>query len=74
MTGGYNEAIDKVRITKTRKSKRSKEVVEDVTDIDEEMEDQVKNVVKGLALGRGQFLLAVAWVTKESKLNHIKFP
>ena len=47
--------------------------MEDVTDIDEEMEDQVKNVVKGLALGRGQFLLAIAWVTKESKLNHIKF-
>ena len=74
LTGGYDEALDRVRITKPRKSKRSKEVMEDVTAIDEEMEDQVKNVVKGLALGRGQFLLAVAWVTKESKLNHIKFP
>ena len=74
MTGGYNEALDKVRITKTRKLKRSKEMVEDVADIDEEMSDQVKNMVKGLALGHGQFLLAAACVTKESKLNHIKFP
>ena len=30
--------------------------------------------MKGLSLGNEKFLLAVAWVTKESKLMHIKFP
>ena len=38
------------------------------------MKNQVKNVVKGLDLGDGTFLLAVARVTKESKLMHMKFP
>ena len=74
LTGTYDEALDKVRVTKTKKTKRYGETTEDLKTIPKSMKDQVKNVVKGLDLGDGQFLLAVAWVTKESKLNHIKFP
>ena len=38
------------------------------------MKNQVKNVAKSLSIGDGKCLLAVAWVTKESKLMHMKFP
>ena len=47
---------------------------EDFADFTEERKNQVKNVVKGLALGGGNFFLALTWVTKGSKLMHMKFP
>ena len=45
--GSYNEAMDKVRVTKTRKTKRNKseachETTEDFANLTEEMKNQVK--------------------------------
>ena len=42
--------------------------------IEQEALDHVINVIKGLQLTNGEFLLAVAWVTIKSKLYHKKFP
>ena len=41
---------------------------------DDETNYYVKAVVKGLSLGDGEVLLAVAWVTKEGKEYHTMFP
>ena len=38
------------------------------------MTDYVKNVVQALQLEGGEVLLAVAWVTEESRLYHQMFP
>ena len=43
-------------------------------DLDQEAEDHVKNVVKGLELGNNEYLIAIAWCTEEQKLYHRKFP
>ena len=74
LTGSYDEALETVRVTKTRKSKRNGKVMENLNDVEKEAADQVKNVVQGLGLGNGEFMLAVAWVTEESRLNHKKYP
>ena len=71
--------MDKVRVTKTRKTRCNNsetyhETTEDFADLPGEMKNQVKHFVKGSSLGNGKFLLAVAWVTKESKLMHIHCP
>ena len=51
------------------------ETTEDFVDLTKEMKkNQVKKVVKGLDLGGGNVLLAVAWVAIEPKLTHMKFP
>ena len=49
------------------------EVEEGICD-DNDTADYVKNVVKALKLGNGEVLLAVAWVTEESRLYHQMFP
>ena len=58
---------------KVRNSRKGKSR-EELKLLDEETKDHVKNIIKGLKLGNGQILLAVAWVTKEAKLYHKKFP
>ena len=70
--------MDKVHVTKTREKNGIKtshaKTTEDFADLTGEMKNQVKTVVIGLVLGDRKFLLAIAWVTKESKLMHMKFP
>ena len=60
LKGGYDEALDKVRINrKRRKTKGGKvelEESDDLKDLGEEADDTVKNVVKGLSLGNGEYL------------------
>ena len=34
----------------------------------------IKTVVEALTLGEDEILLAVAWTTKEGRLNHMKYP
>ena len=78
LTGSYDEAMDLVRVKKKRRSKtRGKETIDNETivkDLDQEAEDHVKNVVKGLELGNNEYLIAIAWCTEEQKLYHRKFP
>lgn len=45
-----------------------------VINVDKEAKDFVKNVVEGLKIGNNEFLLAVAWITKEGYIYHRKFP
>ena len=45
-----------------------------VSDLGEDASDHVKNVVKGLGLGNGRYLIAIAWTTKEQRKWHMKFP
>ena len=60
LKGSYDEALDKVRINKKRRTKKAGKVELDesgeVKDLGEEAEDSVKNVVKGLSLGGGEYL------------------
>lgn len=60
LKGSYDEALDKVRINKKRRTKKGGKVELDesgeVKDLGEEAEDSVKNVVKGLSLGDGEYL------------------
>lgn len=85
MTGTYSEAENLVRVRKVKKKKVlddavfppvEKDVVEDEVEdsVDEETNNYVRSVVKALTLGDDEVLLAVAFVTKEGKLYHIKFP
>ena len=60
--------------TKRNKNKPYHETTEDFTDLTKEMKNQIKNVVKGLDLKVRKFLLTVVWITKESKLMHVKCP
>ena len=73
LSATYDLAKDSVTVTKTRQSKKGKSA-EDIKILDDEAKDHVKNVIKGLGLGNGQILLAVAWITKESKKYHKKYP
>jgi hypothetical protein len=45
-----------------------------VLDVNKEAKDFVKNVVEGLKIGTNEFLLAVAWITKEGRRYHQKIP
>ena len=45
-----------------------------MSDLGEDTADYVKNVVKGIGLGNGRYLIAIAWTTKEQQKWHIKFP
>ena len=78
LTGSYDEATNLVRVTKKRRTKvKGKQTIHDqstVTDLDDQAEDHVKNVVKGLDLGNNEYLIAIAWCTEEQKLHHKKFP
>ena len=74
LTRSYDEALETIRVTKTQKSKRNGKVMENLLNVEQEAADQVRNVVKGLGLGNREFMLAVAWVTEESRLNHKKYP
>jgi hypothetical protein len=73
LSASYDLAKDLVTVVKTRQSKKGKST-EAMRILDEEAKDHVKNVIKGLGLGDGQILLAVAWITKESKKYHKKYP
>ena len=48
--------------------------MENVNDVDREAADLVNSVVKGPDLENGEFMLTIAWVTEESRLNHMKYP
>lgn len=60
LKGSYDEALDKVRINKQRRKKKGGKVELnescEVKDLGEEADDSVKNVVKGLSLGNGEYL------------------
>ena len=43
-------------------------------DVNKEEKDFMKNIVEGLKIGNTEFLLAVAWITKECRRYHQKFP
>lgn len=73
LTASYDLATDLVTVVKVRNSRKGKSS-EELKKIDEEAKAHVKNVIKGLGLGDGQILLAVAWVTAEGKLYHKKYP
>ena len=45
-----------------------------VINVDKEANDFMKNIVEGLKIGNNEFLLAVAWITKEGRRYHQKFP
>ena len=74
LTGSYNEAKESIRISKTRKSKEGNKTTADLTSVSDEAKQHVENVIKGLSLGNGEFLIVVAWVTAEGRLYHQKFP
>ena len=73
LSASYDLATDLVTVVKVRNSRKGK-TKEELKHIDDEAKDHVKNVIKGLNLGNGQILLAVAWVTSEAKLYHKKYP
>ena len=78
LTGGYDKATDLVHVTKKRVTKIKGQVISDeecnVTNLGQEAEDHIRNVVNGLKLGNDEYLIAIAWCTDEQKLHHKKFP
>jgi hypothetical protein len=42
--------------------------------VDSKAQTFIKTVIKGLALSSGEFLLGIAWITKEGRSYHKKFP
>ena len=72
LTGSYDQASKQVRVTRSRsrvlaKNKLSNPEKEnvDVNELGDEAADHVKNVVLGLGLGNGEYLIAIAWSTAE---------
>jgi hypothetical protein len=42
--------------------------------VDSKAQTFIKTIIKGLALSSGEFLLGIAWITKEGRSYHKKFP
>ena len=63
---------------KKKKTKKYDDIiwVHDEIDADEESDPAryIKTVVEALNIGEEKNLLAVAWTTKEGRLNHMKYP
>ena len=63
---------------KKKKSNKGEDIVwvhENVeADVGSDPERYVRAVVEALKIGDDEVLLAVAWTTKEGRLNHMKFP
>lgn len=87
ITGSYSEAENLVRLRKVKKKKGQQKTGDDIfppmaspdteeveTSTDEETTNYVKSVCEALKLGDNEILLAVAWVTAEGKIYHIKYP
>ena len=45
-----------------------------VVNVDSKAQTFIKTIIKGLALSSGEFLLGIAWITKEGRAYHKKFP
>ena len=63
---------------KKKKTNKNDDIiwVHDKIDADEESDlaRYIKTVVDALKIGEDEILLAVAWTTKEGRLNHMKYP
>mmetsp|Transcript_33105 Transcript_33105/g.75589 ORF Transcript_33105/g.75589 Transcript_33105/m.75589 type:complete len:861 (+) Transcript_33105:270-2852(+) len=81
LTGSFDQAMQQTRVNMTRRkvlahnklSAPHKQSV-DVDKLGDKASDHVKNVVLGLSLGDGEYLIAIAWCTAEQREWHRKFP
>jgi hypothetical protein len=72
--GSYDEATRSVRVRRKNKSAMSGKTETELRELSESAQQYIQSVIKGLDLGDGQFLLAVAWVTSDAVRYHEMFP
>ena len=60
--GSYNEATKLVRVCRKLKSKGNKLLIDDKNNLESEYQRFVKEVVLGLSLGNGEFLINTMWI------------
>ena len=68
--GSYDEAKQLVRVRGKRKSKGTKPTEDVKKCAGKEHEIYVKDIVKALSLGNGEFLIAIGWLDDTAKHYH----